>query len=56
METEVLSQAASLIIICCFASAVGCLAGNAIGHLVGFILDKIHDAKEKRKEKKPETE
>ena len=56
METEVLSTAAHLIILCCFAGVIGHAAGTGLGYLVTFIIGKVKAAKEKHKVKEPETE
>ena len=56
MENEVFSMAAHLIILCCFAGVVGHAAGTGLGYLVTFIIDKVKEARAKRKAAGPETE
>ena len=56
MESEVLSTAAHLIILCCFAGVIGHAAGIGLGYLLTFIIGKVKAAREKHSAKEPETE
>lgn len=55
MDSSTLSQAADLIIVFCFAAAIGATAGNLLAKLICWMAEKIMVFVKKRKTEKTES-